>query len=277
MHDVLMITHKRPGFTKLSLDRLLNSCDSQMRVWVWQNGPHKETLNVVRSFEGHPKLFKLHISLENKKLRDPTNWFWRESNATFVSKVDDDCLVPDDWGPTLREALGADARLGLLACWLFYKEDFVPELAARKIERFGEGQEVMTHAFVQGSGYVMKRAVYDQIGPIKEGESFSSYGIRAASKGWINGWLFPFIHIDHMDDPRSDHYPYQSDEAFLANLSLSKANFGIRSLAEAKQFSRALARRAQEEIIDPRQYFGWRSGWRKLKQKLAAQKDAWSR
>ena len=73
MHDVLMITYKRPAFTRLSLARLLDSCDSAMRVWVWHNGDDAATIDVVRSFERHPRFHRLHVSPENVKLRAPTN------------------------------------------------------------------------------------------------------------------------------------------------------------------------------------------------------------
>jgi len=269
MHDVLMITYKRAEFTKLSLRRLLESCDETMRVWVWHNGDDRDTLEVVRSFEQHPRFHRLQVSPANVKLREPTNWFWANSDGAYLSKVDDDCLVTDGWAQTLRSAHDCAPRLGLIACWLFYPEDYVAELAERKMATVNGGHRVMTHAFVQGSGYVMKRAVYQQLGPIKEQESFTTYGIRAAYHGWINGWYHPFIRHDHMDDARSPNYPFKNDEDFRKQLSLSKANFSISSIAQAQQFSRNLARRVQEEIIDPRNHFGWRKILSKMRHRIS--------
>lgn len=271
-HDVLMITHKRPGFTKMSLERLLESCDSHMRVFVWQNGNDLETIDVVRSFSSHPRFARFHVNPENALLRVPTNWFWSESQADYFSKVDDDCLVPDGWGKALRQAHTLEPKFGIIATWLFYPEDFVPELASRKIREFGNGVQLMQHAFVQGSGYVMKRKVFQALGCIKRKESFTTYCIRAAYYGWINGWLFPFLHQDHMDDARSPNFSFNSDTAFLSSLSLSKKQFGIRSIAEAKEFSKRLARRAQEEIIDPRDFIGARALWLKALRRLNPRK-----
>jgi hypothetical protein len=266
-HDVLMITHKRPGFTKMSLERLLESCDSHMRVFVWQNGNDLETIDVVRSFSSHPRFAKFHVNPENALLRVPTNWFWSQSNADYLSKVDDDCLVPDGWGSALRQAHASEPEFGIIATWLFYPEDFVPELATRKIREFGNGIQLMQHAFVQGSGYVMKRQVFKALGCIKRKESFTTYCIRAAYKGWINGWIYPFLHQDHMDDARSPNFPFRSEEDFKQNLSLSKRNFGIKSILDAQKLSKTLARRVQEEVIDPKNHFGFRRILRVLRKK----------
>jgi hypothetical protein len=268
MHDILMITYRRAEFTRLSLGRLLDSCDESMRVWIWHNGDHRETLDVVRSFQHHARFHRLEVSEANVKLRTPTNWFWANSDAAYLSKVDDDCLVTAGWASTLRTAHAQTPELGLIACWLFYPEDYAPDLAAPKMRTFNGGHRIMTHGFVQGSGYVMKRAVYDQIGPIQENESFTTYGIRAAYNGWINGWYFPFIRHDHMDDARSPNYPFKTDDEYLKNISLSKSNFSIKSIAEAQQFSRMLARRVQGEVIDPRDHFGWRKFLRTAQRRI---------
>lgn len=268
MHDILMITYKRASFTKMSLGRLLNSCDPTMRVWVWHNGDDTETLDVARSFEGHPRLYKLHISSKNLKLRAPTNWFWEQSDGEYISKVDDDCLVPDNWGETLRHAHEAAPKLGVIGCWRFYDEDFEPKFADRKIQTFTARHRIMVHGFVQGSGYVMKRSVYRQLGPLKDDESFTGYCIRAAYQGWTNGWYYPFIHEDHMDDARSPNYPIKTEEEFKKNLSLSQINFGVKSLEEWRLFGRVLARHLQVEIINPKDHFGWRRILRKVRERF---------
>jgi hypothetical protein len=264
MHDILMITYKRAKFTRMSLERLLASCDSEMRVWVWHNGDHAETLDVVRNFQVHPRFHKLYVSAENLKLRAPTNWFWANSDGEYLSKVDDDCLLPDGWAAKLRQAHRDEPKLGVIGCWRFYEEDFMPSLAAKKIRICAGGHQVMVHGFVQGSGHVIKRAVYDQLGPIRTNESFTGYCIRAACLGWINGWYYPFIHEDHMDDARSPNYPIRTEEEFQRNLSLSQINFGVKTLADWQIFGQVLARHLQSEVFDPQNYGGWRFLLRKL-------------
>ena len=126
--DILMITYNRPQYTELSLKRLLDTCDESMRVWVWHNGEDKETLEVVSSFRDHPQFYKFYHSPENKKLNEPTNWLWDNSDADYFGKVDDDCVVPFGWADTLRQAHRDIVNLGIAACWHFMEEDIVPEL-----------------------------------------------------------------------------------------------------------------------------------------------------
>lgn len=268
-HDILMITYNRPVFTRKALSRLLDSCDSQMRVWIWHNGTDRATLDVVQELRVHPNVHRVEICEENKKLREPTNWFWETSDGEFLSKVDDDCLLPDGWGQTLRQALTDAPALGIVACWRFYEEDFVPELAEKKIVPLPGGHRLMRHHHVQGSGYVMKRDVYRRAGPIRDAESFTGYCQRAAVTGWELGWYFPFLHEEHMDDARSIHYPHRTDSEFMANRPLTAINEGVRSLAEWRARSAWLARQLQGDRSSAKSLFGLRGLGRKVRRRLS--------
>ncbi|RZU98356.1 glycosyltransferase [Spiribacter vilamensis] len=264
MHDILMITYNRPVFTRLALEQLLRTCDDQMRVWLWHNGTDPETLAVVHDLKDHPSVHSLQVCEENKKLREPTNWFWANADGDYLSKVDDDCLLPEGWGASLRHALDDAPSLGLVACWRFYDEDFLPEAAEPKIKELPGGHRLMTHHHVQGSGYVMKRAVLDEAGPIRDTESFTHYCWRVAASGWDVGWYFPFIHEEHMDDARSAYYPYHSDEAFLAKRPLTAISKNITSLAEWRARSHRQARILQTDTTPARNLIGWRGLVRRL-------------
>lgn len=273
-HDVLMITYNRPGYTRRALERLLESCDSRMRVWVWHNGNDAETLQVVQSLRAHPRFHHFEHCPENKRLREPTNWFWQASDAPFVSKVDDDCMLPDGWSQTLIEAMEANPTLGFLGSWRFYEEDFVPELATRKIRTLQGNHRMMASCWVQGSGYVMRRSVVDQLGPIRPDESFSGYCIRACRAGWTGGWYFPFIHEEHMDDPRSAFCEIKTDEEFMAQRPLSAINDNVTTLAQWAARVKHMARAVQEASSDPRDHVGWR---RKIRQVAARVQRAFGR
>ena len=277
-HDILMITYNRPEFTRLALGQLLKTCDDRMRVWIWHNGTHRETRDVVDEFRTHPRVYRVHICEENRKLREPTNWIWETSDGAYLSKVDDDCLLPEGWAETLRRAHDDVPKLGIVGCWRFYEEDFVPELAEKKIISLPGGHRLMRHHHVQGSGYVMKREVYEQMGPILESESFTGYCQRVAAKGWENGWYFPFIHEQHMDDARSPYYPYKTNDEFMANQPLTALKFDVRSLDEWKARSMWLARRLQEDCSEGKNWVGWRGMVRRLGKRLSAligQKEPW--
>lgn len=268
MHDILMITYQRPEYTRLALERLLDTCNNGMRVWVWQNGHHEETIEVVRLLSNHRNFHRLEICPENKRLREPTNWFWQHSDAEFLSKVDDDCLLSDGWAQKLIAAHRDAKELGIIGSWRFYEDDFDETIAGRKIRTFAGGHRLMLNCWVQGSGYVVKRELIRQVGPILPEETFTDYGIRAALGGWVNGWYFPFIHEEHMDDARSPYFN-KTDEDFDRNRPLTAISHGIRTVEEWRAASRELARALQKASPDPRDYVGWRKKMRGAMRRVA--------
>lgn len=267
-----MITHNRPGFTERALSQLLDTCDDSMRVWVWHNGTHQETLDVVRKHRAHPAFHHLEHSVENKRLAEPTNWFWKNSNAQYLTKVDDDCLLPLGWAQSLIKAHEAHSELGSICCWRFYDEDTLPEALEKKTVTLKTNQQLVRNSWVQGSGYVMKRELVEQCGPLRE--SYPAYCIRAARSGWQNGWLYPFIHEEHMDDPRSEFYPYKNDQDFLEHRPLTAIQDGVESLAEYKRHTKYMAKLVQIAHPDPKFHSGWRKKLSNLKLRLKKQFNA---
>jgi glycosyltransferase involved in cell wall biosynthesis len=109
--DVLMITYNRPVYTRLALSELLDRSQPDTRVWVWHNGSDPETLAVVESFR--PRLHRFHHSVENVRLTKPINWLFENAQGAYLSKVDDDCIVPEAWDVKLvRRAQAAGESLG---------------------------------------------------------------------------------------------------------------------------------------------------------------------
>lgn len=268
--DILMITYNRPEYTRLALTRLLETCDEQMRVWIWQNGSHPETVSVVQELSGHPRVHKFHHSEQNTRLRAPTNWVWKDGDGQFVCKVDDDCMMPDNWGDILRQAHADNPQFGAIGCWRFPDEDFVPEIANRKIQAFPGGHRMMRNCWVEGSGYVMKRECIRKLGLLREGQSWVQYCIEVAAAGWINGWYYPFLYQEHMDDPRSPNTLLKSDDDLKKYMPLSAEKNGAPTLIEWQAQLRRSARLMQEASIDPRQYTGWRKKFKSAKLRVKA-------
>src|SRR5690606_2229617 len=113
------------------------------------NGGDEATLDVVRELVDHPRLHKCHYSDENLGLREPTNWLLSHARGPFVSKVDDDCLLPDGWAQTLRGAHEDVPELGVIGCWRFQDEDYVPELAVKKVRSFQGGHRVLQNPWIE--------------------------------------------------------------------------------------------------------------------------------
>jgi len=257
--DILMITYNRPYYTRLALDRLLSACgdDESLRVWIWHNGCHAETLNLVKEYLEHPRVYRFHHSPENRKLNEPTNWLWENGDGEFVTKVDDDCLLEDGWTEKLRAAHQVKEDIGVIACWRFHEEDYEPQLARKKILDLAGGHKWMLSLYTQGSGYVMKRKCIQEEGLLRPEDSFQSYCFRLAEKGWMHGWYFPFIFEDHMDDPRSEYTLLKTEEDYKRLKPLSSNSRP--TIEDWLHGIRMNAWRAQAHNPDIR----WHKGWRK--------------
>ncbi|HZL05322.1 MAG TPA: glycosyltransferase family A protein [Coriobacteriia bacterium] len=265
--DILMITYERPQYVALSLPRLLESCDDDAGVFLWHNGNDQETLATVSSYAEDPRVRAFHHSPENVGLRAPTNWLWEQSTADFVSKVDDDCLVDPQWLATLRATHADSPEVGVAGSWRFYDEDF-DERALRKVITLANGRRLMRHPWVQGSGYLAKRTMVEQVGLLGDGQSFTQWCLAGARRGWVNGWAFPFVHEEHMDDPRSPFTIYTDDEAFRRWLPLSARATGVQTVADWTDQMRRSARILQTWSPDPRQYSGWRQRARQVRRRV---------
>lgn len=267
--DILMITYQSAGYLNLSLPQLLETCGDSDRVWLWHNGDHEATLDYLAGVRHDPRVAAFHHSRENVKLREPTRWLWRNSQADFVSKVDDDCIVSDGWIDTFSAAHAANPQFGVVGSWRHPDEDFRPELAHRKIQEFSGGHSLMRNAWVQGSGYLMKRSWIERVGNLDDTESFTGYCIRVARAGAVNGYYFPFVPEDHMDDPRSPHTLIATDEDLRRRMPLSAKANGVTTVADwVAQLERS-AVLLQAQPYDIRYYAPWRTHLRNARKRLA--------
>ena len=256
--DVLMITYNRSEYVARSLPALLDDCDERARVWIWHNGEDQATLEVVQGLLGHPRVVEFHHSAENLGLRAPTNWLWQHARGAFVSKVDDDCLLEAGWTRRLADAHVANPSFGVVAASRILDEEFQPALANRKIRDFEGGHSLLQNLWVQGSGYLMKRQCVDELGPLRPKQTFTQYCIALAQRGYINGWYFPLIHEDHMDDPRSPYTLLRSDEDLQRFGPLSARRNGAGTLKEWDDQLRRSAELLQRASLDTKRYSGWR-------------------
>lgn len=261
-----MITYNRADYTALALRRLCETLPAEGRITVWDNASGPETVSVLKQFESIPAIEQIIYNQTNDKLRGPTNWFWENAkDADFLSKVDDDCLMPEGWCERLIAAHRDIPQAGVLGCWRFLDEDFDPALAARKIQTFGRHQ-VMRNCWIEGSGYLMKRAVLEKVGLLRDRESFTGYCIRAAVAGFIHGWYYPFLHQEHMDDPRAPHTGMKTESDFQRLRPLSANTFKIDSREAWIKRLKYSAWTLQACSIDPRDYMGWKA---KLRRRIA--------
>ena len=268
--DILMITHRSAGYLHLSLPRLLASCGDMDRVWLWHNGDDEETLEALRHYRSDPRIARFHHSRENVKLRPPTSWLWTESRGNYLSKVDDDCLVSPGWLDIFVAAHETNPSFGFVGSWRHPEEDFRPELASRKTRTFDGGHQLLLNLWVQGSGYLVRRSRISRLGLLRDNESFTGYCIRMAKVGAVNGYYFPFVPEDHMDDPRSPHTLIKTDEDLRRRMPLSAQANGVRTVDDWLGQLQRSAMLLQTAPIDPRYYGGWRQKVTSVKRRAAA-------
>lgn len=266
--EIVMITYKSAGYLHLSIPRLLDTLGEDDRVWLWHNGDDEATLEALRPFVQDPRVAKFHHSRENVRLREPTNWLWQESNADYVSKVDDDCLVAPGWLDTFARAHQDIPQLGVVGSWRHPEEDFRPELANRKIQSFPGGHRLLRNPWVQGSGYLLRRDLVVKAGGLRADESFSGFCLRLATAGAVNGFYYPFVPEEHMDDPRSPHTLIRTDEDLAARLPLSAQANGINTVEEWTAQLVESAILLQQTPFEVRYHTGWRLKARNLRKRV---------
>jgi len=226
-----------------------------MRVWVWHNGSDRATLDVVRSLQSHPRLHRLHHSPENVALTQPTNWFWQHARGELVGKIDDDVLVPDNWAQILRAAHVDEPRFGAISIWHLGQTSFDEQRAQHKIRSFRSGHRIVQNPWINGGGYLMKRRCIRHIGGLRKTEPFPHYCRRLAWLGWINGWYYPLLHDQNMDDPRSPFTLFTSDQAFVEHAPLTARRNGITTVDGWKELLDNNALWIQDSPVQPGRMF----------------------
>ena len=170
--------------------------------------------------------------------------------AGYVSKVDDDCLMPEGWADVLRAAHVDVPELGAVGCWRFRPEDVVPSLAREKIQDFG-AHRIFRNCWIEGTGFLMKRSTVEAFGPMRAGTSFPTYCKQLAVAGWLHGWYYPFLHQEHMDDPRSAYRSLAAGAQLRAYRGGGCGVAGLPGGARADDPRQRAARPAFEPRPDP--------------------------
>lgn len=256
--DIVMVTHRSADYVPVTLPRLLATLGPDDRVWLWQNGDDEATIEALRPYRDDSRVARYHHNRENVLLREPTNWLWASSQARFVSKVDDDCVVAPGWLDTFAAAHDANPEFGVVGSWRHHDDEFRPELARPKIQEFRGGHSLMRNHWVQGSGYLLPRALVEEHGLLRPDETFKGFCLRLARAGAVNGFYYPFVAEDHLDDPRSPQTRIRDDRDLLDRMPLSGRANGI---ATVEQWDAQLRRSAvvlQGASLDLRRYSGWR-------------------
>jgi len=272
---LVMMTYNRLEYTKLSLPQLLRDTTEDFSLTLWDNGSTDGTREYIDAIDDRRIVEKV-FSETNKGQAYVTNLVWQNTNADLVGKVDNDCLVTPGWTRILTKAHEDIPQLGVVGCWHFFPEDFDYERAKHKIQSFN-GHQIFRHPSIDGSALLMKRSLVEQLGPCGDNEYLSGYWRRLALAGYINGFYYPLVYQEHMDDPLSEHCLIRDDA------DLARQREVTYSLRYHRQFAMAdiwflrqeILRNLFDDPFDVKYYVGWRGRFRRwrwrlrrLKQKL---------
>ena len=219
---IVLVTHNRLEYTRKTVSRLLEDPGEEFDIYLWDNASTDGTQEYLQNLKD-PRIVETIYSKDNQGQTGAMNYVWSKTKAELIGKLDNDCLVTPGWTRILTQAHKDIKNLGAVACWHYPLEEF-NESAVRKagkIQTFGNHQ-IFRHPWVCGSGFIMKRSSFQRHGQWKKGCNVATtyYFLKMALAGEINGWYYPLVLQEHMDDPKSKH-------------SLIKTNQGIQKMHES--------------------------------------------
>jgi glycosyltransferase involved in cell wall biosynthesis len=266
--DLIFITYNRLDYTKLALPALLADPTEEFSLTIWDNASTDGTVEYLKNEVNDPRIVDIVFSKENIGQTAAVNVIWGKSKADLLGKLDNDCLVTPVWTRTLAQAHSDIPELGVVACWHYPSEDFDYERAKHKIHTFN-GHKIFRHPWTCGTGLLVKRKTYEKFGPIV-GDGTTRYWLNIACAGYINGFYYPLIYQEHMDDPKSIHSVLKDEESYQA---AKKVTFNINSpgqetLAGRWRWRQEVLNNLLDDPWDVKYYVGWRRKLRRIKDRI---------
>lgn len=264
--DLIFIAYNRLDYTKLALTSLLSDPTEEFSLTLWDNGSADGTRDYLSSLDDS-RIVRKVFSRENVGLRGAANDFYSKSSADLIGIIPNDFLVTPGWTRPLAQAHADVPEFGMISCWHLGKEFFDEERANHKIQRFGQHQ-VLRHPWTGGGAGLVKRKTLKECGPF-ESSATTNYWIRMARKGYVNGFYFPLIYVEHMDYLWSEHYAFVDRLQEGIEMSITAKSHGIRTVDDAKAWHQVVVQNILDDPWDIKYYVGWRKRlrtiWRRAK------------
>ena len=269
---IVLVTYNRLEYTKKVIARLLEDPSEEFELYLWDNASSDETPEYLKEEVKDPRIVETILSKENVGQTGAMNYAWSKTKADLVGKLDNDCLVTPGWTRILAKAHEDIEKLGVVACWHYPLDEF-DEKAVRKmgkIQSFGKHQ-IFRHPWVCGSAFIMKQKTYEEYGPWEVGPDVGTtyYFLKMARGSEINGWYYPLILQEHMDDPRSKHTLLTDDDSIrrLHNVTYSLRTHNIWDIEKRWARRRVVLKNMFSDPWEAKYYVGWRGTLRALKGK----------
>ena len=262
------ITFNRLEYTKLALASLLAEPTEQFALTVWDNASTDGTVEYLKKEVSDRRIVDIVFSKSNVGQTVAVNEIWSKSKADLLGKLDNDCLVTPGWTRILSRAHNEINKLGVVGCWNFFADDFDYKRAKHKIQTFGKHQ-IFRHPWICGTGLLIKRETFKKLG-LFQNRATTQYWLNMAAAGYINGFYFPLIYQEHMDDPKSAYCKINTEDGLrkAVNVTAGLQFRKFRNVEETLQWRREIIRNLLDDPYDPHYYLGWRRRWRSAKSRL---------
>lgn len=260
--DLVFITYNRLHYTQLSLGSILADSTEDFSLTIWDNASTDGTPEYLKGLKD-PRIKEIVFSRENVGQTAAVNHVWSESKADLIGKLDNDCIVTPGWTRTLGKAHFDIEMLGVIACWHFLLEDFDLERARRKVQTIA-GHQIFRHPWTCGTGLLIKRDTFQRMGPLRD-KATTDYWLKMARAGYINGFYYPLVLQDHMDDPMSKYCQTNTESGFAAGRAVTVGLGADRysNPAGRLEWRAQIISNLLDDPFDPAYYIGWRAKVRK--------------
>jgi len=265
---LVFITYNRLQYTKLALASVLADPVEDFSLTIWDNYSTDGTVEYLKNEVSDPRIVEMVFSRENVGQTAAVNEVWGKSKADLLGKLDNDCLVTPGWTRILAQAHADIPELGVVACWHYFPDDFDYRRAEHKIQTFGK-HRIFRHPWTCGTGLLIKRETFEKFGSIV-GKATTKYWMRMAQEGYINGFYYPLVYQEHMDDPKSKYTMLKDETSYQ---QAKQVTFNINSPGQETLSGRW---RWREEVLnnlldgawDVKHYIGWQSKLRRIKKRV---------
>jgi glycosyltransferase involved in cell wall biosynthesis len=263
--DLLFVSCNRLDYTKLALPSLLADPTEEFSLTIWDNASTDGTKEYLTSVED-PRIMRKVFSRENVRVSIVVNECFSKSSADLVGFIPNDFLVTPGWTRPLAQAHAEVHEFGMIACWHLGPGFFDEEQARHKIQKFGQHQ-VLRHPYTDGGAGLIKLKTLRECGPLACGLCGKDL-IQVAVRGYVNGFYFPLIYVEHMDYPWSEHYAFSDRLQEGIEMSVSYRSRGIQTLEDAKAWHQVVIHHILDEPWDVKYYVGWRDKLRRARKKF---------
>lgn len=241
----------------------------EFSLTIWDNASTDGTAEYLKNEVNDRRIVDIVFSKENVGQTAAVNEIWSKSKADLLGKLDNDCLVTPGWTHILAQAHYDIDKLGVVACWHYFPDDFNYDRAKHKIQKFGKHQ-IFRHPWTCGTGLLIKRSAFKKLGAIQN-KATTRYWLNMAAAGYINGFYYPLIYQEHMDDPKSKYCRTKTETGLRENAAVT-AGLQARHFENVEsrlEWRQEILRNLLDDSYEPYYYLGWRRKWRSAKNRLS--------